>query len=123
MADARKLNRRSFLARICGAATLGAATLGGGMAARAQPTDIDANDSPGRRIPFNSVTDHDHNDQAGHGRGIFTGHTDHDGSDPSQHGRNMPNTDRDLADRAGRGRNFPVTPPATTPPPPNGAGN
>ena len=114
MARNDKLNRRSFLASICGAgASAGALSLICGAPAQGQPTDMDRNDSPGRNMPFNGITDHDHTDGSGHGRGMYTGHTDHDGMDQARHGRNMPNTDRDMADRAGHGRN--VTPPATPP--------
>jgi hypothetical protein len=112
MAYDSKLNRRSFFGRIVGAAAgAGAMSLIVGGRARSQPTDMDQNDDVGRKIPYNGINDHDHNDVAGHGRGLYTGHTDHDGQDQSRYGRNLPNTDRDRADRAGHGRT--ATPPAT----------
>lgn len=110
MAQRGKYNRRSFLGSILGAgAGAGALALITGAPAQGQPTDMDRNDSPGRLIPYNGITDHDHTDGSGHGRGLYTGHTDHDGMDQARHGRNLPNTDRDMVDRAGHGRN--VTPP------------
>ena len=122
MSQRGKYNRRSFLGSILGAgAGAGALALITGAPAQGQPTDMDRNDSPGRLIPYNGITDHDHTDGSGHGRGLYTGHTDHDGMDQARHGRNLPNTDRDMVDRAGHGRNF--TTPPTTPPTTGGSGN
>lgn len=119
MSDRKALNRRSFMARITGIAAAGMAIA---TKAQAQPTDMDRNDSPGRMIPYNAITDNDHNDTAGHGRGAYTGHNDHDGMDASRHGRDLPNTDRDMADRAGHGRNRPATAPTATTPPTSSSG-
>jgi hypothetical protein len=108
-----KLNRRSFLGRLAGPlAAVGAlgAVVGRARAQGAQ-SDIDANDSPGRHIPYNGINDRDRTDTSGHGRGPYTGHTDRDNVDIRGHGRvPMPATaptgvtDHDHHDQANYGR-------------------
>lgn len=108
-----KLNRRSFLGRLAGPlATFG--TLGavvGRARAQGMQSDIDANDSPGRHIPYNGINDRDRTDTSGHGRGPYTGRTDRDNVDIRGHGRQpRPNetptgvSDHDHRDIANYGR-------------------
>lgn len=105
MKSARKLNRRSFLARVAGGAVVAGGALGltGGGARAGQVTDRDPSDPVGRgRGGGTGLTDADSGpgaDPAGRGRGAsgpprgvgeYTGVTDADtgaNADPPQRGR------------------------------------
>jgi hypothetical protein len=110
----RRLNRRSFLARVAGAAAAG--TLAAREARALQATDSDTGpdaDPAGRGRGGTGYTDSDggpYADPAGHGRGRGRAVTDSDTgryADPVGRGRGRGCTDSDLgnyADPVGRGR-------------------
>lgn len=115
MKSMRKLNRRSFLARVAGGAVLAGGSLGTIARAQTGLTDQDPNDPVGNgRGGGTGVTDRDTGpgaDPAGRGRGLTPpasqGVTDSDPSDPIGRGRGTRLTDSDrgpTADRPGEGR-------------------
>ncbi len=124
MSEERPVNRRSFLARVGGAAVLagGGLALFGPTEAEAQRycTDRDPYDPVGRgrrcrrRRRYTGITDRDPSDPAGYGRGWrrrrrYTGITDRDPYDPVGNGRGRRRrrryvTDSDPYDPVGRGR-------------------
>lgn len=105
----RKLNRRSFLSAVTGAAVSGGALLRGGEA-RAQVTDGDPSDPIGRgrgggpRQQTNTgITDHDPTDRTGYGRGTAgrTNCSDNDPTDSGGDGRHCSTANTGGGDRAG----------------------
>lgn len=97
MKPMRRFNRRSFLARVAGAAAVGGGALAAIAPSRAQT----------------GITDRDPGDRVGNGRGGGTGITDRDtgpGADPAGRGRGLTPpasqgvTDSDPTDPIGRGR-------------------
>ncbi|MGE0046237.1 MAG: hypothetical protein AB7J28_07545 [Hyphomonadaceae bacterium] len=115
--NSKRLNRRSFMARVAGgAAAAGAlATVVGASNARAQnytgQSDRDPTDPGG--YGRTGVTDSDRGqgaDRVGYGRGDRSGCSDTDPTDPAGNGRNCSRadqsglTDTDPTDPAGNGR-------------------
>jgi hypothetical protein len=97
-----EFDRRSFLGKVAGGiALIGAGTVLGGTAARAQ-TDSDPTDASGRGRATRA-TDSDPTDAGGRGRGRNTGRNDSDPTDTPGTGRSG-TTDSDPTDGGGRGR-------------------